>query len=249
MIIVGITGPIGHGKTTFGNALGDQAPAVCHFESSSIISEVANAMHAQLRTIPDVQDLASINQWLRALPPIIDKVVHASIDFRALEILPQNLRDNPTEYQKLLLHIENLRSQPQLVSQEITPENKNVYRPFLQWLGGYLPQISDPGLWYKEVVRRIQQAQQDGCEFCIVGGVRYPIDADILRGAGGKVIKVYRPNHLEEDTQDPTERERVAIQVDSTVISNGTVEDLQQCASRIYPDLQNNQLKTEYKTA
>jgi dephospho-CoA kinase len=51
MIILGMTGPIGHGKTTFADALSDLVPSTVHFESSLIIAEVANDMHAAFRVI------------------------------------------------------------------------------------------------------------------------------------------------------------------------------------------------------
>lgn len=249
MIIVGITGPIGHGKTTFGNALGEQSQAVCHFESSTVISEVANDMHAQLQTAPNAHDIEALNHWIEFLPAILEKAAHVQTVFEDLKVTEQALHDEPAMFQKLWLHLENLQRQPELFKQEITPQNKNTYRPFLQWLGGYLPQKVDSGLWYKEIVRRMRQAQDDGCEFCIVGGLRYPVDADVLRSVGAKIIEIYRPDLAEEDATDPTERERDAIQPDSTVISNGGIDDLEQTAKRVYQDLLSNQLKPEYQTA
>jgi len=249
MIIVGITGPISHGKTTVADTLAELEPALCHFESSFIISEVANAMHATLQSAPDPYDIDALNTWLQQLPAILEQTVHVQTTFDTIKLTEQAFKDHPVDYQKLILHVENLRRDPKLMQQAIDPENKNYYRPFLQWLGGYLSQKVDPGIWYTEVVRRVHAAEQRGCQFCIVGGLRYPTDATILRGVGAKIIKIYRPGHLQNDMLDPTERERENIQVDATILSTGTLDDLKKCVAVVYHDLQNDQLKTEYQTA
>ncbi len=100
-----------------------------------------------------------------------------------------------------------------------------------------------------KIVRRIRQAAAAGCQLCIVGGLRYPTDAAILRGAGSLIIKVYRPGHLQSDMLDPTERERQNIQVDCTIMSNGTVADMRQFVTRFYADLKAGHLEKDYHTA
>jgi hypothetical protein len=84
---------------------------------------------------------------------------------------------------------------------------------------------------------------------CLVGGLRYPTDAAILRGAGAIIVKVYRPGHLQSDMLDPTERERQNIQVDCTIMSNGSVADVKEFARRFYADLQAGKLQHIYRTA
>lgn len=249
MIIVGITGPIGHGKTTVADTLAELEPTLCHFESSNIIAEVANAMHATLTEVPDPSDLTSLNDWIAKLPAILFQTVHVHTTYEDIMLTEQAFKDHPIDYQKLILHVENLQREPSLLRQQITPENKNYYRPFLQWLGGYLPQKIDPGMWYREVVRRVHGSELQGCKFCIVGGLRYPIDANILRETGAKIIKIYRPGHLQNDMLDPTERERENIQVDSTILSTGTVEDLKRCTKQVWQDIKSNNLQHEYRTA
>ena len=249
MIILGMTGPIGHGKTTFADALAVLEPSTVHFESSLIIAEVANAFQQALTDVPDPYNVERLNNWLRALPGILQEIVHVHCSFDQLKLDQQSMEEHPVEYQKLILHVENLQRKPELIRQEITKENKESYRPLLQWLGGYLVQKIDSGIWYNEVVRRIRQAAAAGCKLCIVGGLRYPTDAAILRGAGAIIIKVYRPGHLQSDMLDPTERERQNIQVDCTIASNGTVADVKEFTKRFYADLQNNKLQKNYQTA
>lgn len=248
MILLGMTGPIGHGKTTFATALAELVPRTTHFESSLIIAEVVNAMHAALTQIPDPYNVDSLNNWLRCLPPILQQITHTPCTFEQLQLEPKDIEVHPVEYQKLILHVENLQRQPEMARQDINNANKENYRPILQWVGGYLVKKVDPGIWYNEIVRRVRTEQQKGCELCIVGGLRFPSDANILRQAGGIIVKVYRPGHLQNDMLDPTERERENIQVDCTIMSNGTIHDVAKHAVVFIEDIKNNRIQPLYQT-
>lgn len=249
MILLGMTGPIGHGKSTFASALKELEPSSEHLESSLIIAEVANDMHAALGTIPDPYDINSLNNWLRCLPAILLQRVNTRTTYEQIKLDPEKVEQHPIEYQKLIMHVENLQRQPDLAKHAITRENKENYRPLLQWLGGYLVQKVDRGIWYNEIVRRVYKAESRGCKLCIVGGLRYPSDAAILRQAGAVIVKVYRPAHLQNDMLDPTERERENIRPDCTIASDGTVEDVKACAAQILKDIKSNGLQPNYHTA
>jgi hypothetical protein len=248
MIVIGMTGPIGHGKSTFAKAIKELEPTTVHLESSLVIAEIANAMHAALTTIPDPYDVESLNNWLRSLPAILLEHLNVRCTFDQLRLDQGQIEQHPVEYQKLILHVENLQRNPTLAKQEITKENKEAYRPFLQWLGGYLVQHVSSSIWYDEILRRVYDAQARGCQLCIVGGLRYPGDASAIRHTGGIIIKVYRPGHLQNDMLDPTERERDNIPVDCTVMSNGTLEDVKRCAAKVLDDIKNNRLAALYQT-
>jgi len=248
MILLGMTGPISHGKTTFARALEDLEPKSIHLESSLVIARVANAMHAALERVPDPYDIEQLNNWLKCLPPILLETVHSSCTYEQLRLNQANIEQHPIEYQKLIMHVELLRKDPGLARQAITIDNKETYRPFLQWLGGYLVQQIDPGIWFNEIIRLVYDAQSTGCRLCIVGGLRFPNDATSIRHAGGQIVKVYRPGHLQNDMLDPTERERDNIPVDCTIMSNGSVEDVKACAARVLDDIRHNRLSTLYQT-
>jgi hypothetical protein len=246
MMIIGMTGPIGHGKSTFANALMNLEPTAQHFESSLIVAEVVNALHASTSKIPGRDNLDKINEWLRPLPSILLSTVHVKCNLEQVALTAEEVNLHPVEYEKLFLHIQNLTSNPDLLKHEITKENKEKYRPILQWLGGYLVKKIDPGIWYKEIIRRVYAVNSTGAKLCIIGGLRYPTDAQLVKQAGGVIIKVYRPGHLEYDKLDPTERERENIIPDATIVSNGTIEDVANCAKRVVNDIKENRLQKIY---
>jgi len=244
-----MTGPIGHGKSTFAKAVTQLEPSSIRFESSMIIAEVANALHGSLQQIPNRDDIASINGWLRSLPVILLQTVHVRCNYDQVKLSLSDIDLHPIEYEKLLLHVENLARDPSLARHEITKENKETYRPFLQWLGGYLVKKVDPSIWYKEIIRRVYDAQSSGHKVCLIGGLRFPTDAIYVRQAGGIIIRVYRPDHLQYDKLDPTERERDNIRPDTTIISNGTIKDIDHLARIVLDDILGDRLQKIYYAA
>jgi len=248
MIILGMTGPIGHGKTTFADALSKLISPTVHLESSNIVIEVANKLQQATSSLPDPTQVDSLNNWLHPLPGILKETVHTDCTFEDIRLNKKQMESHPVEYQKLILHIENLKRYPQMLQTEITPENKEGYRPLLQFLGGYLVSRIDSGIWFKEIARRIQLVEKAGCALCIVGGLRYPTDAVILRSVGGIILEIHRPGFLQSDLMDPTERERQSIAFDCTISSDGTVEDIQNFAERFLQDLHADQLQKVYHT-
>jgi hypothetical protein len=246
MIIIGMTGPIGHGKSTFAKAAMELEPSSTRLESSMIIAEVANALHDTTTTVPAKDDIDAINVWLRPLPSILLEITHSKVDYDQIKLDMADIESHPIDYEKLMLHLENLARNPALLKQRIDTDNKEAYRPILQWLGGYLIKKVDPSIWYKEVVRRTREIAAKGTKLCIIGGLRFPLDAQYVREMDGKIIKVYRPGHLQYDMLDPTERERENIHPDSTLVSNGTIEDVKNCAAQVLEDIKNNNLQKTY---
>jgi hypothetical protein len=156
-------------------------------------------------------------------------------------------------------HSVRLTQNPELAEQAITAENKDHYRPILQWLGGYAVKKVSPTVWYDEIVRRIQAAQHGGAELSVVGGVRFPADAEVLRTTGATIVDILRPDVPAADIHkqsahyigstnltDPTERYRSRITYDTRILNNGTVEDLQALAPTFLNDLRSDNVRSLY---
>lgn len=246
MLIIGMTGPIGHGKSTFAEAMLELDPTIKRLESSMIIAEVANSLHRATTKIPARDDIDSINDWLRPLAGILVEIVGAHCTFDQIKIDAVASAQHPIEYDKLRIHIDSLAHNPTLLNDVITQDNKETYRPLLQWLGGYLPRKVDSKIWYAEIIRRAKRLGESGCSLCIVGGLRFPSDAEAVHQAGGKIIKVYRPGHLQFDILDPTERERDNVPIDSTIVSDGDLAGVKKCAQKVLDDLRKGELQAQY---
>ncbi len=102
MIIIGMTGPIGHGKSTFADALAEMEPSTVHLESSLVIAEVANAFQKALTDIPDPYNVERLNNWLRCLPPILAEIIHVNCSYEQLKLEQKSMEEHPIEYQKFI---------------------------------------------------------------------------------------------------------------------------------------------------
>ena len=249
MIIVGLTGGIGHGKTTLAEYLAKHAKKHRHWETWQVVGEVAATLRHEKPEHPDPENLEAINAWLADLPDIITTVAHTPADFTQLALTPERLSEHPEHYEKLLEYLRLMQANPELQTIEITAENKAIFRTILQWLGGFLVEKVDPGIWYDEIVRRVHQSEAEGLDLATVGGVRYPTDAERLRNANGFIIEIKRPDVTEQDLQDLTERERRLITPDSTVVNDGSLKQLGECAKGLYKDLAERSLRSNYTTS
>jgi len=243
MFIIGVTGGIGHGKTTLIKFLAAQSHSNIQFESSSLIMDVANAWRATSKTPPQINDIAALNAWVAELPPILSEQLHVTA--RADDILiGRSEAPAPDTFVKMFEYLELAHRLPIAHEERITVKNKARYRPLLQWLGGYLAKHVDEGIWFDEIIRRIKA--HDGAELAIVGGVRFPADAKRIRDAGGLVLEIRRPHMLAVDMLDVTERERKAIKADVIIDNNGNLPQLAHCARTFWHDVQTKHIKPIY---
>lgn len=246
MIIFGITGAIGHGKSTLAEAFGRVEVNSRHLEAFTVIAEVIEKWQSLTTHVPNPHDLTEVNNWLALLLPVLKEVVDETVDPLKLAITTNDIMAQPELYEKLFTHLQNLKNNPGLLMTRITEANKDSFRPILQWLGGFLVTKVDQGVWFNEVMKRAVQAKDEGVQICTIGGVRFPSDADIVRQYGGKIILIHRPLVGERDFADPTERERIHIQPDITIVNDAGLKELVMVAQRVYADIQLGRLKTRY---
>jgi hypothetical protein len=242
MQIVGLTGAIGHGKSSLAEALQIVQPRSISLESGSLVAEVANSWLKQLKQPLDPKSASSLNGGLKLLIPIIKTDLDFEASFEALKLSQSQIDTAPADVVKLLDYWRQTRDA--WPAEPITALNKEQHRPLLQWLGGYLVQNLNAGIWYNRLVKRAQQAE---VPLAIIGGLRFVNDAKIIHQAGGTVIQIVRPQVSEADLTDPTERQRKQMAVDGTVINNASLEQLQRLAKQLYSDLQTEHLQTTYR--
>lgn len=247
MQIVGMTGSIGSGKTTFGELLDQQTTHSRHWESWQIVAEVANGLRAQGST-PAPDDIEGINAWLAILPDLAQKVVLANLPPEACIVSLEKIHSAPTEYIKLLEYLSDVQGGATDGSTPITDINKEANRSILQWLGGYLFIHDGPGVWYKELLRRVDAAG-DALELATIGCVRFPDDAKRVVAAGGVIIRVERGTEPAQDANDLTERDRSETVATTVVHNNGTIDELAAVAQTIWADLKAGSLQSEYWAA
>ncbi len=245
MKIIGITGAIGHGKSTLSNFLQQQDDNITVLETSSVIAEVANQLNSTLPEFIDPTDITAINKWLSEMPNILAGVAGKTIDPGLFIISYELINSNPTDFSKLISYINQLNDNPAMARQEINTDNKQQYRSILQWIGGYCATKLPGNIWYEELIRRANFAIKNGAKLVIIGGVRFISDADVIHSNGGIVVRITRPTDV-TDSSDPTEHESQTIKADTAVVNDGSLENLKIKATKLYQDILNDKIEKQY---
>lgn len=238
-ILLGVTGAIGSGKSTFATFLAEAEPSHAIYETWHVVGEIATAFNQALKAELEFEisknDLELANQALIWLPEAISDQLHFNLVWNQLAITKRDNLENPALYKKLWVYLRAARENPKILDTIITAENKETYRPILQWIGGYLVAKASKTIWYSEILRRID-LHEKGTNLIIINGVRYPSDAEIVRKHGGKIVQITRGDN-EGDKTDPTEATRDEIKPDITVVNNGTLGQFEKIAIDLINDL------------
>jgi energy-coupling factor transporter ATP-binding protein EcfA2 len=237
--LIGISGPIGSGKSTVAACLAAVQPDHAIYETWHVVAEIATAFNEALKaelayeTTDNPVDLA--NQVLIWLPDAISEHLHHDVVW------------NQLAFSKHDAYFDVVKKNPALLDTDITPETKESFRSLLQWLGNYLIAKLSKTIWYDELFRRIDM-RDPTTSLVIVSGVRYPSDAEIIREHNGRVLTVERPGH-KSNASDPTESQRNEIKPDCHLVNNGSQKDLQTIIETLWDDIAAGQLKTAYSAA
>ncbi|HKX24491.1 MAG TPA: hypothetical protein VJM46_04585 [Candidatus Saccharimonadales bacterium] len=249
--ILGITGMIGSGKSTFAGLLCDIEPNNATYESGELIAEVAEdfnrALSGELAFETTSNNIELTNQALIWFIESISEKLHQELTWNQLAITKHQLAARPELFEKLFAYIEAAKAHPTILDQHITAANKATYRPLLQWLGGYLVAKVSNTIWYDEIFRRISLHDSDK-KLVIIGGLRYPSDALSVRENGGLILGIERANH-EADITDVTESARSEIKPDTIIRNHGTLQQLEVIATEVVNDIIIGKLKPEYIAA
>lgn len=247
--MVGITGAINSGKTTFSTMLAKCEPQHALYESWQIIAELAQdfnrSLSGELAFETTTDDIELANQALIWFTEAIAERLHLNVTWNQLAITKVQLAAQPELYEKLLVYLKQVKADPALLQQDITAENKPAYRPLLQWLGGYLVARIKSTIWFDELFRRVLRFDSDK-KLVIINALRYPTDAEIVKRHSGHIIEVVRPGLMSDD-HDITEASRSQITPDCRVLNNGDLKELTATAETLWYDLSISKYQKEYK--
>lgn len=253
-MLIGITGPIGSGKSTFAKALADCESDHAIYETYQLVAEVGDsfnqALKAELEFATARNDIELINQALIWLPATIEDRLHTDVSWSQLAIKRHETLVRAALYGKLFAYLKAVRQKPKVLDQPITIKNIGTYQPLLQWLGGFMITKVNKNIWYTELMRRVDN--HDGNKsLVIVCGVRYPSDAATIKKRGGKIISVHRPGIKAKvtDLADITQATRHIIRPDITVLNDGSAKDLAKLAEDVWQDLGAGKPKPRYATS
>jgi hypothetical protein len=247
MIMIGIAGSIGHGKTTLAEDFIDFEPNSIHLESSALIASIVNDWQKLTVTVPDINDLASVFNWVAMLPEIMAENLHTKIDPQPFHLGKRNVKNRPDQFLKLFNYLVQIRTNPKLIKTTITYANKLEYRSVLQWLGGFVQLNLPHGILFHELARQAESAGSHGTKLSVISGVRFPADVDVIHSHRGYIVLIDRPSAPIRETDDPTERERNNLTIDSLLLNNADLKQLYNCAKKIYSDMQIGQIEKSYE--
>lgn len=249
MDLVGLTGPIKHGKTSFGEILHDVVPGSSYHETSHVIADLITGWRQRMPMFPSPTDLSAINTWITGLENAVD-------DTLPYDCQPSTLAINEAEYHsdeprdsKLIEFLFRTLADPELVQRSLTDETKDQFRPLMQWVGNYLIEKVDPYIWFKELLTKAEQDEQAGAPLCAVSALRYPGEETFIRSKFPEAViaETFRPNAPVPDQNDPTEAQRSKIKIDTFIVNDGDLYDLKDLAVNFYLDLRSGQLERIYQ--
>ncbi len=124
---MGMTGPIGCGKTTFAEFLAGQSKHHGHWESWQIIAEVANGLRQQPLQQHTANDYSALNTWLEPLPALVASVTNQTMDTSLATVTVQKITAEPDLYVKLLEYASLVTIDAYLLTGGITIETNNAF--------------------------------------------------------------------------------------------------------------------------
>lgn len=221
-----LNGEMYAGKSTVTQKLEEILPDAVSYETGQVIAEVADEMHAELNygSSYNLKDMYGVRDWIGCLPGAIKTVTGEKVDRQLLEL------EVHTDTSRLREYIQSLAKKPAIAEEKITPENKETYRPFLQWIGGFVAKQISGSFWFDEIIKRSELDAESGAKFSVLNAVRFKAEEDAVRQVGGHIIKVIRSSQRNETTE-LTEKEVSLIDPDTTIYNDASVQKLQLAAN------------------
>ncbi len=221
-----------------------------HTEPSDIIAAAANEW---LATFPkelliDPIDYQILNRWLEDLAGVLSRQIR-KVSPQKLYFTHEDVVSTPSNYLKLFTYFNLMRQGVIAIGEPITANNKDRHRNILQWLGGYLVTRAGKGFWFDKIEEIILDAKERGIQLHVVGGLRFPYDAAVIRRNGGKIIKLIRLDLPERELDDPTESQRHLIKYDVLFVSDSIQGTLSEAVRAFYHDLLLGDVMEQYRSS
>jgi hypothetical protein len=112
------------------------------------------------------------------------------------------------------------------VTVEFINENKEMFRPILQWWGtDFRRKLNGENYWVEKAIVKIHQAVKSGKDLIIIPDVRFRSEALTLLDLGAHVIRVSRPEQTGDTHASETELDNFES-FHHIILNTGTIEDL-----------------------
>lgn len=214
--IFGFTGEIGSGKTTAARLMHDfSSGETLHLEFSDSVINASNAVLQRLRLDSNLANNADFLQ--DTLLDTFRDVFHMPLDVDRLSDFDYGTLSDFIEMNQELV------ANNEMISQE----NKEQFRPLLQWLGYEFTKKYHSDFWSLPLEAAIHQ-ELPYRDLITVGGVRYDANALMLKKMKGTIVRVAGRRSLDalESHGHASEKGIREELVDHTIDNSGSLAQL-----------------------
>src|SRR6266702_308289 len=121
--ILGTTGNIGSGKSTFAKLLCNVESSHAHYETSELVAEVAEdfnrALSGELAFETTTDDVELVNQTLIWFVESISEKLHREVPWNQLAITKRAIATRPELFEKMFAYVDAAKKQPPLLDSRI----------------------------------------------------------------------------------------------------------------------------------
>lgn len=120
---------------------------------------------------------------------------------------------------------------PELVEEAIEGEHKETLMQVLDWRSPRYAMQTLGTEWGRNLISenlwvRICETRCRQFDDVVISDVRFPNEVKMIQYQGGKIIRISRPNFVNNDTH-PSESLFLSLPSDYEIINDGSIEDLQ----------------------
>jgi hypothetical protein len=257
-IMVGFMGSAGQGKSTLGIKLCDAAGV-----GTEVMRETSDHIYQLTRLIcmwlesqrhgHDLEDLRSVKQALAQIPVWFEDAGCNIFGIPPDVFDPGQISSNSDDVALLAKAMRDFQVNPDPYRDEITVDNKSLFRPLMTALQGIVSSQVVPWLrshdhptatniWPVIAMEELRQLHQEkpGLPLLICSGLRLPGDDNEIRGSSGYLLERRR-----FDVVDPSsaglKTEVVHLDADYVVTGDCTLEELSSFAQWLWAQLSKHQ--------